>query len=117
VAAVLNSALDHPCQTASIILSNGFYAPIAGTGPPALTTTFALGQYPNTAPLGPVPAGTAHGLHSLTNGLSHDPVSSMICSLGRSRRSSPALQLPASTRLASFSSSSPNPAHSGHFAR
>jgi pimeloyl-ACP methyl ester carboxylesterase len=73
VPAVLNSALHHPGQTASIILSNGFYAPIAGTGPPPLTTILAFGQYPNTAPLGPVPAGTAHGLHSLMNGLSHDP--------------------------------------------
>jgi haloalkane dehalogenase len=73
VPAVLNWALDHPGQAASIILSNVFYAPIAGTGPPALATIFALGQYPNTAPLGPVPAGTAYGLNSLMNGLSRDP--------------------------------------------
>jgi pimeloyl-ACP methyl ester carboxylesterase len=73
VPAVLNWALDHPNQTASIILSNGFYGPVAGSGPPALATIFALGQYPNTAPLGPVPAGTAYGLNSLMNGLSHDP--------------------------------------------
>ena len=73
VPAVLNWALDHPDSTASIILSNGFYAPVAGTGPPALATIFALGQYPNTAPLGPLPPGTAYGLNSLMNGLSHDP--------------------------------------------
>jgi haloalkane dehalogenase len=73
VPAVLNWALDHPSQTDSIILSNGFYAPVAGSGPPALATVFALGQYPNTAPLGPLPPGTAYGLNSLMNGLSHDP--------------------------------------------
>ncbi len=73
VPAVLNWGLDHPGQTESIILSNGFYAPVAGTGPPALATIFALGQYPNTAPLGPLPPGTAYGLNSLMNGLSHDP--------------------------------------------
>jgi haloalkane dehalogenase len=73
VPAVLNYALDHPDRTASIIVSNGFYAPVAGTGPPALATVFALGQYPNTAPLGPLPPGTAYGLNSLMNGLSHDP--------------------------------------------
>jgi haloalkane dehalogenase len=73
VPAVLNWALDHPDRTASIILSNGFYAPVAGTGPPALATIFALGQYPNTAPLGPLPPGTAYGLNGLMNGLSHDP--------------------------------------------
>jgi haloalkane dehalogenase len=73
VPAVLNWALDHPSQTASIILSNGFYGPVAGSGPPALATIFALGQYPNTAPLGPLPPGTAYGLNSLMNGLSHDP--------------------------------------------
>jgi haloalkane dehalogenase len=73
VPAVLNWALDHPASAASIILSNGFYAPVAGTGPPALATIFALGQYPNTAPLGPLPPGTAYGLSSLMNGLSHDP--------------------------------------------
>ena len=73
VPAVLNWALDHPHNTASIILSNGFYAPVAGSGPPALATIFALGQYPNSAPLGPLPPGTAYGLNSLMNGLSHDP--------------------------------------------
>jgi haloalkane dehalogenase len=73
VPAVLNWALDHPSQTASIILSNGFYAPVAGSGPPALATIFALGQYPNTAQLGPLPPGTAYGLNSLMNGLSDDP--------------------------------------------
>ena len=73
VPAVLNWALDHPEQTASIILSNGFYAPVAATGPPALATIFALGQYPNTSPLGPLPPGTAYGLNSLMNGLSTDP--------------------------------------------
>jgi pimeloyl-ACP methyl ester carboxylesterase len=73
VPAVLNWAVDHPSQTASIILSNGFYAPVAGSGPPTLATIFALGQYPNTAPLGPLPPGTAYGLNSLMNGLSHDP--------------------------------------------
>ena len=36
VPAVLNWALDHPDRTASIILSNGFYGPVAGTGPPVL---------------------------------------------------------------------------------
>ena len=72
VPAVLNWALDHPGQTASIILSNGFYAPVAATGPPALATIFALGQYPNTSPLGPLPPGTAYGLNSLMNGLSTD---------------------------------------------
>jgi haloalkane dehalogenase len=73
VPAVLNWALDHPSQTASIVLSNGFYGPVAGAGPPALATVFALGQYPDTAPLGPLPPGTAYGLNSLMNGLSHDP--------------------------------------------
>lgn len=73
VPAVLNWTLDHPGRVRSIILSNGFYAPVAGSGPPALASIFALGQYPNTAPLGPLPAGTAYGLNSLMNGLSTDP--------------------------------------------
>jgi pimeloyl-ACP methyl ester carboxylesterase len=73
VPAVLNWALDHPGQAASIILSNGFYAPVAGSGPPTLAAIFALGQYPNTAPLGPLPPGTAYGLNSLMKGLSSDP--------------------------------------------
>jgi pimeloyl-ACP methyl ester carboxylesterase len=73
VPAVLNWTLDHPGRVRSIILSNGFYAPVAGSGPPALAAILALGQYPNTAPLGPLPAGTAYGLNSLMNGLSTDP--------------------------------------------
>jgi haloalkane dehalogenase len=73
VPAVLNWTLDHPGRVRSIILSNGFYAPVAGSGPPALASILALGQYPNTAPLGPLPAGTAYGLNSLMNGLSTDP--------------------------------------------
>ena len=73
VPAVLNWTLDHPGRVRSIILSNGFYAPVAGAGPPALAAILALGQYPNTASLGPLPAGTAYGLNSLTNGLSTDP--------------------------------------------
>ncbi len=73
VPAVLNWTLDHPGRVRSIILSNGFYAPVAGSGPPALASIFALGQYPNTSPLGPLPAGTAYGLNSLMNGLSTDP--------------------------------------------
>jgi haloalkane dehalogenase len=73
VPAVLNWALENPGRTASIILSNGFYAPVAGSGPPAFAAIFALGQYPNVAPLGPLPAGTAHGLNSLMDGLSRDP--------------------------------------------
>ena len=48
----------------SMILSNGFYAPVAGSGPPALAAIFALGQYPNTAhsdrfPRGPPTGSTA----------------------------------------------------------
>jgi haloalkane dehalogenase len=70
---VVNWTLDHPGRVASMILSNGFYAPVAGSGPPALAEIFALGQYPNTSPLGPLPSGTAYGLNSLMNGLSTDP--------------------------------------------
>ena len=73
VPAVLNWSLDHPGHVASIILSNGFYAPVAGSGPPTLAGIFALGQWPITASLGPLPPGTAYGLNSLMNGLSNDP--------------------------------------------
>ena len=73
VPAVLNWALDHPGQAASIILSNGFYAPVAGSGPPALAGILALGQWPISASLGPLPPGTAYGLNSLMNGLATDP--------------------------------------------
>ena len=73
VPAVLNWALDHPGRAASIVLSNGFYAPVAGSGPPALAGILALGQWPITASLGPLPPGTAYGLNSLMNGLSNDP--------------------------------------------
>jgi haloalkane dehalogenase len=73
VPAVLNWALDHPGRAASIVLSNGFYAPVAGSGPPALAGILALGQWPITASLGPLPPGTAYGLNSLMNGLSTDP--------------------------------------------
>ena len=73
VPAVLNWSLDHPGHVASIILSNGFYAPVAGSGPPTLAGIFALGQWPITASLGPLPPGTAYGFNSLMNGLSHDP--------------------------------------------
>ncbi len=73
VPAVLNWTLDHPGRVASIILSNGFYAPVAGSGPPTLAGIFALGQWPITASLGPLPPGTAYGLNSLMNGLSNDP--------------------------------------------
>jgi haloalkane dehalogenase len=72
VPAVLNWALDHPGQAISIVLSNGFYAPVAGSGPPALAAIFALGQWPNTASLGPLPPGTAFGFNSLMNGLAGD---------------------------------------------
>lgn len=72
VPAVLNWTLDDPGRVTSIVLSNGFYAPVPGSGPPALATVFSLGQYPETSPLGPVPAGTAYGLNSLMNGLSTD---------------------------------------------
>ncbi len=73
VPAVLNWSLDHPGHVASIVLSNGFYAPVAGSGPPTLAGIFALGQWPITASLGPLPSGTAYGLNSLMNGLSNDP--------------------------------------------
>jgi haloalkane dehalogenase len=73
VPAVLNWALDHPGRADSIVLSNGFYAPVAGSGPPALAGILALGQWPITASLGPLPPGTAYGLNSLMNGLSTDP--------------------------------------------
>jgi haloalkane dehalogenase len=73
VPAVLNWSLDHPGHVASIILSNGFYAPVAGSGPPTLAGIFALGQWPIAASLGPLPPGTAYGLNSLMNGLSNDP--------------------------------------------
>jgi haloalkane dehalogenase len=73
VPAVLNWTLDHPGRVASIVLSNGFYAPVAGSGPPTLAGIFALGQWPITASLGPLPPGTAYGLNSLMNGLSNDP--------------------------------------------
>jgi haloalkane dehalogenase len=71
--AVLNWTLDHPSRVASVILSNGFYAPIAGSGPPALAAIFAFGQYPATASLGPLPAGTAFAFQSLMTGLSTNP--------------------------------------------
>lgn len=70
--AVINWALDHPGRTASLVLSNGFYGPVPGSSPPALADIFALGQYPPSAPLGPLPAGTAYGFNSLMNALSHD---------------------------------------------
>jgi pimeloyl-ACP methyl ester carboxylesterase len=73
VPAAINWTLDHPGRVASMILSNGFYAPVAGSGPPALAAIFALGQYSNEGPLGPLPPGTAYGLNSFMNGLSSDP--------------------------------------------
>jgi haloalkane dehalogenase len=72
VPAAINWTLDHPGRVASLILSNGFYAPVAGSGPPALAAIFALGQYSHEGPLGPLPSGTAYGLNSLMNGLSSD---------------------------------------------
>jgi haloalkane dehalogenase len=73
VPAAINWTLDHPGRTIAMILSNGFYAPVPGSGPPALGAILALGQWPNTAPLGPLPAGTAYGLNSLMNALSTHP--------------------------------------------
>ena len=73
VPAAINWTLDHPGRTAAMILSNGFYAPVPGSGPPALAAILALGQWPNTAGLGPLPAGTAYGLNSLMKGLFADP--------------------------------------------
>jgi pimeloyl-ACP methyl ester carboxylesterase len=73
VPAVLNWTLDHPTRVASVVLSNGFYAPLPGSGPPALASIFAFGQYPTTASLGPLPPGTAFGFNSLMTGLSSDP--------------------------------------------
>jgi haloalkane dehalogenase len=70
---VLNWALDHPGHVASIVLSNGFYAPVPASGPPALAGILALAQWPITSSLGPLPSGTAYGLNSLMNGLSTDP--------------------------------------------
>jgi haloalkane dehalogenase len=72
VPAVLNWTLDHPRRVVSTILSNGFYAPVPGSSPPPLAAIFAFGQYPTTAPLGPLPAGTAAGFRSLMQGLAHD---------------------------------------------
>jgi pimeloyl-ACP methyl ester carboxylesterase len=72
--AVLNWALDHPGRVQSIVLGNTFYAPVQESGPPALTSILALGQYAADASLGPWPAGSAHGLESL------------IDELGRNRR-------------------------------
>ena len=73
VPAVLNWTLDHPSRVASVVLSNGFYTPLAGSGPPALASIFAFGQYPTTASLGPLPPGTAFGFNRLMDGLSNDP--------------------------------------------
>lgn len=73
VPAVLNWTLDHPSRVSSVVLSNGFYTPLPGSGPPALASIFAFGQYPTTAPLGPLPPGTAFGFNSLMTGLSSDP--------------------------------------------
>ncbi len=73
VPAVLNWALDHPGHVASIVLSNGFYAPVPASGPPALAGIVALAQWPITNSLGPLPSGTAYGLNGLMNGLSTDP--------------------------------------------
>ncbi len=72
VPAVLNWTLDHPSRVASVILSNGFYTPLPGSGPPALASIFAFGQYPTAASLGPLPPGTALGFNSLMTGLSTD---------------------------------------------
>lgn len=73
VPAVLNWTLDHPGRVASVVLSNGFYTPLPGSGPPALADIFAFGQYPATGSLGPLPAGTAFGFNSLMSGLATDP--------------------------------------------
>jgi pimeloyl-ACP methyl ester carboxylesterase len=40
---------------------------------PALAAIFALGQWPITASLGPLPPGAAYGLNSLMNGLANHP--------------------------------------------
>lgn len=73
VPAVLNWTLDHPGRVESVILSNGFYSPLPGSGPPALTAIFAFGQYPATSALGPLPPGTAAGFRGLMRGLAASP--------------------------------------------
>jgi len=73
VPAAINWTLDNPGRTAGMVLSNGFYAPVPGSGPPALAALLAFGQWPNTTALGPLPAGTTSGLTNLMNGLSTDP--------------------------------------------
>ena len=69
VPAVINWALDHPGRARSIVLGNGFYAPVQKSSAPALTDILTLGQYPAGASLGPWPAGSAHGLESLIEAL------------------------------------------------
>jgi pimeloyl-ACP methyl ester carboxylesterase len=73
VPTVINWTLDHPGRVQSLVLANGFYAPVQESGAPALTGILSLGQYPSDAPLGPWPAGSAHGLHSLVDELGRNP--------------------------------------------
>ncbi len=73
VPTVINWALNHPAQVKSIVLGNGFYAPVQESGAPALTGILTLGQYPISGPLGPWPAGSAYGLHSLVDALGQEP--------------------------------------------
>jgi pimeloyl-ACP methyl ester carboxylesterase len=73
VPTVVNWALDHPGRVRSIVLGNGLYAPVQEAGAPALTSMLMLGQYPINGPLGPWPAGSAYGLHSLVDALGQQP--------------------------------------------
>lgn len=73
VPAVINWTLDHPGRVQSIVLGNGFYAPVQESGPPAFTGILTLGQYPSDASLGPWPAGSAHGLKGLIDELGRNP--------------------------------------------
>ena len=73
VPAALNWTLDHPGRVASMILSNGFYAPVPGSGPPRWprSSRSVSTRIPHRSDR--FPSGTAYGLNSLMNGLSTDP--------------------------------------------
>ncbi len=73
VPTAINWSLDNPGRTQRLVVDNGFYGPVDKSGPPALTTTLILGQYPQSAPLGPLPSGTAFGLNSLVKAYSTQP--------------------------------------------
>ena len=115
VPAVLNWALDHPGHDRfDHPLERLLRSSRCEPGRRLLPTIFALGQWPITSPLGPLPPGTAYGLNSLMNGLSNDPrLLDDLLTWQESTFDGNRINRAEVHRLCSPSSSSPNPAHSG----